>query len=88
MLGGLKVEIKLFVHPNIDGKIFEKRIVEVMNEYNFANARLEIHKNSLPESYRMYHTPTLMIDNIVVSSGKLLSKEEIDSLFRSNCFKS
>lgn len=74
------MQIKLLVTSCINSKLFEKRVVEAVEAKGiFAN----IEKiDSLPDimKYGVVYTPALVVDGKVVSSGKILSKEEIARL--------
>lgn len=81
------MKIKLYIHSNINGKIFEKRVAEVIEEYNFEEAYLDVFHELPPnKTNHALYMPILVINDKVVSSGKLLSKQEIDTIIRKHCF--
>lgn len=84
---GVPMKIQLYVHPNINGKILVKRVNDIIEEYNFTDAALEVYSDRFRNHDGILYTPTIVINDKVVSSGKLLSKQEIDTLLRSHRFK-
>jgi len=70
------MEVKLFVSSNITGKIVEKRLTEVLKDLG-VDVHLEIHHEEPPCKDGIFYTPTLIVDNQVVSSGNVLSKKEM-----------
>ncbi|WP_245547029.1 thioredoxin family protein [Evansella cellulosilytica] len=72
--------MKLFVSSNINGKIVEKRLKEVINDIGL-HAHVEIHHQDPPTLNGFYYTPTLVVNDKVVSSGKVLSKQEMTNFF-------
>lgn len=74
------MEIKLNITSNIKGKIFEKRVLDVVNELGL-DANVTTVNYSPFSSERSFYTPTLYINGELVSSGKVLSKEEITHYF-------
>ena len=81
-----KMNIQLYTNPNINGKIIEKRLTEVLNEHNLTDVEFNVCHEEFPQHDRILFSPTLVINDRVVSSGKMLSKEEIDMLLYNNCF--
>lgn len=74
------MDIKLFIKSNINGKVVEKRLFEVINSIGL-QANIEIHHEDPPNLDGVFYTPTLIVDNEVVSSGKVLSKDEMTQFF-------
>ncbi|SDZ03166.1 Thioredoxin domain-containing protein [Evansella caseinilytica] len=74
------MEVKLFINPNINGKIVEKRLMEVLGDIGL-QVDLEVYHEDPPFTEGVFYTPTLIVDDRIVSSGKVLSKEEIIHFF-------
>ena len=74
------MHVKLFISSNITGKIFEKRMMEVLVEMGIP-VNLEIHQTVPRILQGIFYTPALIIDDQIVSSGKVLTKEELTSFF-------
>ncbi|MFA9555908.1 thioredoxin family protein [Evansella sp. AB-rgal1] len=72
------MEIILYVQPNIKGKVVEKRLLEVIHDIGLAANVQILHTTSVAG---VFYTPTLIVDNKVVSSGKVLSKQEMTHFF-------
>ncbi len=71
------MEIKLLVTSSINCKLFERRVLEAVEAKGiFADIEKIEH---LPDArkYGVIYMPALVVNGRVVSSGKLLSKEEI-----------
>ncbi|RXI98363.1 thioredoxin family protein [Anaerobacillus alkaliphilus] len=71
------MEIKLLVTSSINCKLFERRVLEAVEAKGIY---AEIEKiDSFPDAkkYGVIYMPALVVNGKVVSSGKLLSKEEI-----------
>ncbi|MCE7793529.1 thioredoxin family protein [Salipaludibacillus sp. CUR1] len=74
------MEIKICITSNINGKVFEKRVTEVISELGIKADILTVH--DLPRSpEKVFYTPALFINDRMLSSGKVLSKEEITQFF-------
>jgi len=73
----LKVEV--YITSNIKGKMFEKRVSDVINEIGLDANLVTI--NHSPSSERVFYTPALYVNDKLVSSGRVLSKEEITHFF-------
>lgn len=74
------MQIKLLVTTCINCKIFEKRVTDAIKAKGiFANIE---RVDFLPDHihYGVLYTPALVVDGKVVSSGKILSTEEISRL--------
>ncbi|MCT8137554.1 thioredoxin family protein [Anaerobacillus sp. CMMVII] len=74
------MEIKLLVATCINSKLFEKRVLEVVEAKGIY---ADIEKiDYLPDAikYGVIYTPALVVNGKVVSSGKVLSTEEISRL--------
>ncbi|MBU9721876.1 MULTISPECIES: thioredoxin family protein [Bacillaceae] len=74
------MDVKLFINDNINGKIVEKRLMEVVTDLGI-EAHVEILHNHSSDVDGIFYTPTLIVNNQVISSGKVLSKEEMSSFF-------
>lgn len=74
------MQIKLLVASGINCKLFEKRVFEVIEGKGIY---VDIERiDYLPDilKYGVVYTPALVINGKVVSSGKILSTEEISRL--------
>ncbi|MDQ0256546.1 hypothetical protein J2S74_003966 [Evansella vedderi] len=74
------MDVKLFIKSNINGRIVEKRLFEVIEDMGL-QANIEIHHEDPPYMDGVFYTPTLIVDNRIVSSGKVLSKDEMTQFF-------
>ncbi|MDG5786815.1 thioredoxin family protein [Evansella sp. AB-P1] len=74
------MEVKLLVSANINGKIVEKRLMEVLNDIGM-QVELEILYKDTHIIDGVFYTPTLIVNNQIVSSGKVLSKDEMCQFF-------
>ncbi|MBU9710306.1 thioredoxin family protein [Evansella tamaricis] len=74
------MDVKLLINQNINGRIVEKRLLEVLEDMGL-KAEVEILLNDAEQPEGIFFTPTLIVNNQVVSSGKVLSKEEMSQFF-------
>lgn len=71
------MEIKLLTTNSINCKVFEKRVLEVLK---IKKVFAEIEKiDYLPDimNFGVIYTPALVIDGQVISSGKVLTVEQL-----------
>ena len=59
--------------------MFEKRVLDVINELGIDADIVTVGRS--PSSERAFYTPALYVNDKLVSSGKVLSKEEITHFF-------
>lgn len=74
------MQIKLLMNNSINCKVFEKRVLDALKSKKIY---AEIEKiDYLPDimSFGVIYTPALVVNGEVVSSGKLLSVEQISQL--------
>lgn len=74
------MQIKILVSTSINCKIFEKRVYEAVAAKGIY---AEIERiDYLPDmiKFGVIYTPALIVEGKLVSSGKILSKEEISRL--------
>ncbi len=74
------MQIKLLLATGINCKLFEKRVIEVIKAKGvYADIeRIDYRPDVL--KYGVFYTPALVINEKVVSSGRLLSTDEISRL--------
>ncbi|MBB5174370.1 thioredoxin family protein [Texcoconibacillus texcoconensis] len=73
------MHLKVFTSSDINCKVFEKNIQEVVNElHNTISIEWITDVNNF-HLHGIFFTPTLLIDDQLVSNGKILTKEEIKS---------
>lgn len=74
------MQIKILVATSINCKLFEKRVYEAVSAKGIYAEIERIHY--LPDmiKYGVVYTPALVVEGKVVSSGKILSTEEISRL--------
>ncbi|WP_416151334.1 thioredoxin family protein [Salipaludibacillus sp. HK11] len=72
--------IKLYITSNINGKTFEKRVSDVVKELGIDANIVIINRSPIPPD-KVIFTPALYVNDQLVSSGKVLSKEEITHFF-------
>ncbi|WP_280769746.1 thioredoxin family protein [Salipaludibacillus daqingensis] len=74
------MQVKIYITSNIKGKMFEKRVSDVLNDLGLDAEVITINR-SPSSSEKAFYTPALFVNNELVSSGSLLSKEEITHFF-------
>lgn len=72
----MSLNIQIYVNENIKGKVFEQRVKEVIEELG-VHAELVITYKQPECSCHVFYSPALIIDNELITSGKLLSRDEI-----------
>lgn len=72
----ITLKIQVYVHENIKGKVFEQRVIEVISELGI-EADVLITCEQPDCSSQVFYSPALIIDHQLITSGKLLSRDEI-----------
>ncbi|AOM82394.1 thioredoxin family protein [Salisediminibacterium beveridgei] len=70
------MNIQVYVNENIKGRVFEQRVKEVIKELGIEADVLISSKRPECASH-VFYSPALIIDQKVVATGKLLSRDEI-----------
>lgn len=74
------MEIKIVITSNIKGKLFAKRVMEVIDDLGI-EASISTVSQTAPVERTTFYTPALFVDDRMLTSGKVLSKEEITHFF-------
>lgn len=76
----IALNIQIYVNENIKGRVFEQRVKEVIEELGI-EADVMISSERPDASVHVFYSPALIIDQKVVATGKLLSRDEIVHYF-------
>ncbi|UCZ52064.1 thioredoxin family protein [Bacillus shivajii] len=74
------MNIKLYITRNIIGKVVEKRLLEVLNDIGI-HVNLDVYYEDASPTQGIIFTPTLLVNGQVMSTGKVLSKDELTQIF-------
>ncbi|PYZ93603.1 hypothetical protein CR194_10600 [Salipaludibacillus keqinensis] len=74
------MDVKIYINSTINSKLFEKRVSDVMDQLGLQAEFISV-DHSKASSQHPFYTPALYIDGNLISSGKVLSKEEILKCF-------